>query len=67
MAHHKIVHTYELEPNLRNQVKLEGVFSFGGEDEEGRLNNDLTFINVFGKAGQSLDIKFKKWELIATN
>jgi hypothetical protein len=31
------------------------------------MNNDLIFINVFGKAGQNLDIKFKKWELVTTN
>lgn len=31
------------------------------------MNNDLTFINVFGKAGQNLDIKFKRWELVTTN
>lgn len=46
---------------------MEGIFSFGGEDENGTMNNDLTFINVFGKAGQNLDIKFKKWELVVTN
>ena len=31
------------------------------------LNNDLAFINVLGKGGQNLDIKFKRWELISTN
>ena len=30
IAHHKIVNTYELEGNLRNHIKMEGVFSFGG-------------------------------------
>lgn len=61
IAHHKIVHTYELETNIRNQIKLDGVFSFGGEDENGNLNNNLTFINVLSKVSQNLDIKFKKW------
>jgi hypothetical protein len=52
---------------VRNHVRLDGVFSFGGEDENGQLNNDLMFINVLGKAGQNLDIKFKRWELVGTN
>ena len=31
------------------------------------LNNDLLFINVLGKVAQNLDLKFKRWEVIATN
>ena len=46
---------------------MEGVFSFGGENQQGVLNNNLTFINVLGKGGQNLDIKFKRWELVNTN
>lgn len=67
ITHHQLLQTYEIEGNLRNHVKLEGVFSFGGENEHGTLNNELTFINVLGKGGQNLDIKFKKWESVATN
>jgi hypothetical protein len=33
------MHTYELDPPLRSQVKLDGIFSFGGEDESGQVNN----------------------------
>lgn len=67
LAHHQLVNTYELEGNLRSQVRLEGVFCFGGENEEGTVNNALSFINVLGKGGQNLDIKFKRWESVSTN
>jgi hypothetical protein len=32
ISHHKMVNTYEVEPVLRSRIKMEGVFSFGGED-----------------------------------
>lgn len=67
ISHHKLMHTYELDPPLRSQVKLDGIFSFGGEDEGGQVNNELLFINVLGKVGQNLDVKFKRWEMVITN
>ena len=67
LASHQVINTYEMEQPHRNQLRLDGIFSFGGEDEQGQLNNHLLFMNVLGKNNQNLDIKFKKWELVTTN
>jgi hypothetical protein len=32
ISRHKIIQTYELDTNIRNQIKYDGVYSFGGED-----------------------------------
>jgi len=29
---HKMIHTYEMDPNYKAVIKLDGIFSFGGED-----------------------------------
>jgi hypothetical protein len=46
---------------MRNKIKLDGIFIFGGEDENGNLSNHLMFMNAMGKNNQNIDIKFKKW------
>ena len=61
LCHHKLINTYDMEPAYRSAIKLDGVFSFGGEDERGVVNNELLFMSVLSKNNQNLDIKFKKW------
>lgn len=49
LSHHKLVNTSEVEPNLKILLKFDGVFCFGGENHEGEMNNEITFLNCIGK------------------
>lgn len=53
IAFHKIVNTYELEPNLRDRINLDGIISYGGKFFDGSVCNDASIfrLNFKGREG----------------
>lgn len=53
IAFHKIVSTYDIDPNLRDKIDLDGIISYGGKFYDGSVCSDASIfrINFKGKEG----------------
>lgn len=60
MSHHKLVNTNEVDQNLKMLLKYDGVFCFGGTNQDNVMHNNVTFLNCIGKEN-ALDVRFQSW------